>query len=147
MKSLEKIYKGAAYFLPVSAIIFFSVTTLFFGGAADSLASNHLGDFIPCEGNDCGICDIFQLISNIVNFAAFKLASPLAVLILIYGGFMYITSGGNEKNKAKGTNAFWAAIWGIVIVFGAWMIVNVILGGLAGESISESWNKFPGCDD
>ena len=54
--------------------------------------------------------------------------------------------GGNETNKSKGTNAIWAAVWGILITFGAYVIVNAIIGGLAGNSFSESWYQFPGCE-
>ena len=54
--------------------------------------------------------------------------------------------GGNETNKSKGTNAIWAAVWGILITFGAYVIVNAIIGGLAGNSIYQSWYQFPGCE-
>ena len=43
-------------------------------------------------------------------------------------------------------NAIRAAVWGILITFGAYVIVNAIIGGLAGNSISESWYQFPGCE-
>ena len=39
-------------------------------------------------------------------------------------------------------NAIQAAVWGILITFGAYVIVNAIIGGLAGNSISESWYQF-----
>ena len=74
------------------------------------------------------------------------MAAPLAGIIMAYGGFMLITSGGNETNKSKGTNAIWAAVWGILITFGAYVIVNAIIGGLAGNSIYQSWYQFPGCE-
>ena len=122
----------------------FAVLFIFFAPVLAETNSN-LGDIIPCEGNECGVCDIFKLISNIIKFAAFTIAAPLAGIIMAYGGFMLITSGSNEANKSKGTNAIWAAVWGILITFGAYVIVNAIIGGLAGNSFSESWYQFPGC--
>ena len=107
--------------------------------------NSNLGDIIPCEGSECGVCDIFKLISNVIKFAAFTIAAPLAGIIMACGGFKLITSGSNESNKSKGTNAIWAAVWGILITFGAYVIVNAIIGGLAGNSFSESWYQFPGC--
>ena len=80
-----------------------------------------------------------------VKFAAFTVAAPLAGVIMAYGGFKLITSGGNETERTKGMNAIWAAVWGILITFGAYVIVNAIIGGLAGNSFSESWYQFPGC--
>ena len=53
---------------------------------------------------------------------------------MAYGGFKLITSGGNESERAKGMNAIQAAVWGILITFGAYVIVNAIIGGLAGNS-------------
>lgn len=123
----------------------FAVLFIFCATAFAETTKIDLGDFIPCEGPECGVCDVFKLISNVVGFAAFKLASPLAAVILVYGGFKLITSGGNASEKEKGMNAIWAAVWGIVITFGAWVIVNAIIGGLAGSSISQSWYRFPGC--
>ena len=64
---------------------------------------------------------------------------------MAYGGFKLITSGGNETERTKGMNAIGAAVWGILITFGAYVIVNAIIGGLAGNSFSESWYQFPGC--
>ena len=128
----------------LAATALFVVLFIFFTPALAETNSN-LGDIIPCEGNECGVCDIFKLISNVIKFAAFTIAAPLAGIIMAYGGFKLITSGSNESNKSKGTNAIWAAVWGILITFGAYVIVNAIIGGLAGNSFSESWYQFPGC--
>lgn len=129
----------------LAALAVLAILFIFFAPVLAKTNSN-LGDIIPCEGNDCGVCDIFKLISNIVKFAAFTVASPLAGIIMAYGGFELITSGGSEEKRKKGTNAIWAAVWGILITFGAYVIVNAIIGGLAGNSISESWYQFPGCE-
>lgn len=112
--------------------------------ASTALAANQ-SKIIPCDGVDCNVCHVYQLISNVIQFATFSIAAPLAAIILVYGGFKLITSGGNSGEKEKGMGAIWAAVWGIIIVFAAWMIVNVVIGGLAGKSISDSWYKFPEC--
>ena len=124
----------------------FAILFIFFTPVLAETNSN-LGDIIPCEGNKCGVCDIFKLISNIVKFAAFTIAAPLAGIIMAYGGFKLIISGGNEAERTKGMNAIQAAVWGILITFGAYVIVNAIIGGLAGNSFSESWYQFPGCPE
>lgn len=102
---------------------------------------------IPCDGveTECGICQIFELISNIVNFAALYIAAPLGALILIYGGVMMVISPANEEGIKKGKNALSAAIWGLFITFAAWVMINAILGALASKPFSESWYQFPGC--
>jgi len=128
----------------LAVVASFALLFIFFTPALAETNSN-LGDIIPCEGNECGVCDIFKLISNIIKFAAFTIAAPLAGIIMAYGGFKLITAGGNESDRSKGTNAIWAAVWGILITFGAYVIVNAIIGGLAGNSIYQSWYQFPGC--
>ena len=128
----------------LAAVASFAILFVFFAPVLAETNSN-LGDIIPCEGNECGVCDIFKLISNVIKFAAFTVAAPLAGIIMAYGGFKLITAGGNESERSKGTNAIWAAVWGILITFGAYVIVNAIIGGLAGNSISQSWYQFPGC--
>ena len=127
----------------LAATALFVVLFIFFTPALAE-TSGKLGNIIPCEGNDCGICDIFKLISNIVKCAALTIAAPLAGIIMAYGGFKLITAGGNESERSKGTNAIWAAVWGILITFGAYVIVIAIIGGLAGNSFSKSWYQFPG---
>lgn len=125
-------------------LVSFAVLGAFFT-AVSAGAETHLGEIIPCEGNACGICDIFKLISNIINFSLFRLASPLAGIIIASGGIMMIISGGNESKRAKGMEAIRYAVLGIFIAFGAWVIVNAIIGGLSGNSLSSSWYQFPGC--
>ena len=134
----KKINKILAAAVPLAVLFIFFTPAL-------AETSGSLGNIIPCEGNDCKVCDIFRLISNIVKFAALTIAAPLAGIIMAYGGFKLITAGGNESERSKGTNAIWAAVWGILITFGAYVIVNAIIGGLAGNSFSKSWYQFPGC--
>ncbi len=127
-------------------LVSFAVLGAFFVAVSvGAETKTNLGEIIPCEGNACGICDIFKLISNVINFALFKLASPLAGIIIAYGGIMMIISGGNESKRAKGVEAIRYAVLGTFIAFGAWVIVNAIIGGLSGNSLSSSWYQFPGC--
>ncbi|MDO8591371.1 MAG: hypothetical protein Q7R60_00400, partial [bacterium] len=42
---------------------------------------------------------------------------PVAVIIIIYAGFVMLTSGGNPGRFQQGTHALWYAILGLAIVF------------------------------
>ena len=112
-----------------------------------------LAAIVPCgeAGNPCTVCHFFVLISNIVNFLTKDIVVPVAVVVLLYGGFMLLTSGGDEGKLTKGKNALWMAVWGIIIAFAAWIIVDTILkvlitGGLAGGTAEIKgwgpWNKL-----
>lgn len=71
-------------------------------------------------------------ISNVENFitSVIKIMAGLAGLVatgfFVMGGFHYITSSGNPENleKAKRT-LLWSGI-GLAIVFGAFVLVNII---------------------
>jgi len=99
---------------------------------------------VPCSGSDCTICSLFVGVKNIVNFLTVDIAMPLAVVILIYGGVMLLTSGESETRREKGKKALWHAVWGLLIVFAAWLIIDTILGNLVDPGYLP-WNQFPGC--
>ena len=52
----------------------------------------------------------------------------LALAFIIYGGYLYLLSGGDAAKVAKGKKALTGAIIGLVIILLASAIVNFILG-------------------
>ncbi len=62
---------------------------------------------------------------------ALGIAGLLAVAFVIYGGFQYITSGGNEEQAEAGRKTLTNAIIGVVIVVLSYVIVAVISNALA----------------
>lgn len=106
------------------------------------------GGLVPCV-NGCTICDFFKLISNVINFLTEYVAMPVAVIILIYGGFKILTSAGSEQKVTEGKTAIYRAIWGLVIVFAAWLIVDTIIKWFVDPEflkILGPWNAIPNCD-
>lgn len=58
-------------------------------------------------------------------------AGTAALIMFVYGGFLWLTSGGNEEKITKGKNIFtWATI-GLVIIFLAYAIVSQVFGLLS----------------
>ena len=51
----------------------------------------------------------------------------VSVIMIIYGGFKYITSGGNDKNVSGAKNTILYAVIGLVIVALAQVIVRFVL--------------------
>lgn len=72
------------------------------------------------------------IILTIVNFALTFLGL-LAVIMVIYGGFLYIASAGNEENVNKGKKILMYAAIGIVIIIVSFALVNTILGAASPE--------------
>ncbi|MEW6408019.1 MAG: pilin [Patescibacteria group bacterium] len=87
-----------------------------------------------CVGcGDCSQCDILMVVKNIVQFIL-KIAGLLAILAIILGGFLYVTSGGSEERAQAAKGAITAAIVGFIIVLVAWVLVNFIIQILTGGS-------------
>ncbi len=64
------------------------------------------------------LLQLIQLLLDVVG--------AIAVLILVVGGFWYITSAGNEEQAEKGKTAIVNAIIGIIVVTLSYAIVTII---------------------
>lgn len=68
-----------------------------------------------------------QITTNILNWVLGVIAL-IAVILVIYGGFTWMLSGGNQDKVDKGKKILlWSAI-GLTIVLGGWGITLYILG-------------------
>ena len=54
----------------------------------------------------------------------------VAVIMIIYGGVLYVTAAGNQENIDKGKKIIMYAVVGIVIILLAFALVNTLLTGL-----------------
>ena len=81
-----------------------------------------------------------QLISQLIVFA-FVGAIIIALGFLIYGGFKWITSGGEKTALEESRNHIVAAIVGLVIIFLSYFILNLIVFFFTGQGLSGI--KFP----
>lgn len=70
------------------------------------------------------------IIKRIVDYILLFLGL-IAVIMIIYGGFLYVTSAGNEENVAKGKKILIYAAVGIVIILISFALVNTLLGAAA----------------
>lgn len=70
---------------------------------------------------------IFTTVVNILLF----LVGAIAVIMLIYGGIKYVTSGGAQDQVTSAKNTIMYAIVGIVVALLAFAVVNFVVGGLS----------------
>jgi len=78
------------------------------------------GNTVSCEKK------VNSLITTIINVFS-VVVGIVAVIMIVYGGFRYITSGGDSNNTAAAKNTILYAIVGLVIVALAQFIVRFIL--------------------
>ncbi|MBD3311352.1 MAG: hypothetical protein GF349_02545 [Candidatus Magasanikbacteria bacterium] len=78
------------------------------------------------EEDPTGTVNVTQILGNVVSTALGVLGS-VALVVFVYGGFVWLTSGGNEERVSKGLKAMlWAAV-GIFIVFASYAILSLII--------------------
>ena len=78
-----------------------------------------------CNGGICESKSFTDLLIRIITLLL-TVAGIIAVLMLIVGGFWYITSAGNEEQSEKGKKAITNAIIGVIVVLLSYAIVTVI---------------------
>lgn len=54
----------------------------------------------------------------------------VAVLALLYGGFLYITAGGEAEKAEKGKKVIIGSVIGLALIASAFVIYNTIIQGL-----------------
>jgi uncharacterized membrane protein YvbJ len=72
--------------------------------------------------------DIAKKIINILSV----LVGAVAVIMIIFGGFRYVTSAGNDSNVSAAKNTILYAIVGLIIVALAQVVVHFVLNNLTG---------------
>lgn len=77
--------------------------------------------------------DVNNLIADIINIFS-VIVGIVAVIMIIYGGFRYITSGGDSGKITDSKNTILYAIIGLVIVAFAQFIVKFVLSKATGSS-------------
>lgn len=75
--------------------------------------------------------EISDVIIRVIRYVL-GLVGVVLFAMLIYGGFMYMTSAGNEEQVKKAKNVLTYAIVGIVIIAMAFLITEFIIGALGG---------------
>lgn len=75
--------------------------------------------------NPATIKDLEEVVKNILNIAI-RLAGVLLFIMLIVGGFKYLTAGGDPEKAQAAQKTLTCAIAGLVLVILAWFILLFI---------------------
>jgi hypothetical protein len=95
------------------------------------------GDGKPLLDPKSKECDLAQLIftaRRIIQFALFAL-TPIVIGMILYTGFKYMTAGGDANLIADAKRMGKPIIIGLVLIFGAWLIVYTLLDKLLADKI------------
>lgn len=68
----------------------------------------------------------FGAVVSVIVKNAFMLAGVISFILLIFGGFQVIVSAGDAKKSEQGKAAMTGAVSGLLLVFGSYLIVQII---------------------
>ncbi|HLD96518.1 MAG TPA: hypothetical protein VI794_02300 [Patescibacteria group bacterium] len=75
-----------------------------------------------------------ELVGGIFN-AILAIVGALALILLALGGIQYMTSGGDKIAVEQARGRITSAVVGLVIVFGAWLVINFVGNILTGKPL------------
>ncbi|MCL4358014.1 pilin [Patescibacteria group bacterium] len=131
----QKIKQHLAIILSMIALIFpMSVPiTVYADSCGNALQSGintgtSTGGVSVCStGSSASLADTVKNIAKLAINILSIIVGAAAVIMLIYGAFKYITSGGESNSVSSAKNTLLYAIIGLVIVFLAQVIVHLVL--------------------
>ncbi len=127
MKKILQIFSVLTLFLSLSlpfAPLSLAAVNLDPCQGAGALSSNNRM-YKPCllNGADGG----GGALRNII-LAILVISAVVALIFLIWGGFKWITSGGDKAKVEAARNTIIAAIVGLIVAFLAYFILSIVLG-------------------
>jgi len=102
-------------------------------GAAVSNSLNGALTDVNTIGNSAGV-NSSQTLPMIVGSVISVLLGVLGivfVVLVVYAGFLYLTSNGEEKNVGKAKKLLTQAIIGLIIIVSAYAISSYVIGALS----------------
>ncbi len=97
----------------------------FVASAATSYSIEDIGSQVGL-----GTADLKDSVINIIQWILGILAL-VAVVMIIYGGFTWMTAAGNEDRIEKAKKIISAAVIGLIVILLAWAIVIFVAGTTA----------------
>jgi uncharacterized membrane protein len=81
-------------------------------------------------GGTFGSADLPTIISSIIT-TIMAILGVIAVLIFLWGGFIWMTAAGDDDKVKKAKDMIISSIIGLAIIFTSWAIANFVIGSLS----------------
>ncbi|MEJ0053391.1 MAG: hypothetical protein WDN10_01510 [bacterium] len=100
------------------------------------------GSIVPeiCQHCACGWGGFFAVVQNLLKFGLY-LAVFFAVLLLVYAGFLFVTNAASPDNVKQARTVVLQTVIGLLVVLGAWLIVNTVMNALYNGTFGP-WNAI-----
>ncbi len=128
------------FFLIINALLIITILPSIGGSSGNGSSGNGNGgegEVLIIENPLSPISDIWQLIMRLINIAQ-NIGVFVCVILIVWAGYLYVTSAGNEKKIAQAQKALiWALVgFGIIIIAGA--IPGLIYELLTGKKLKNN---------
>lgn len=104
------------------------------GGAFTSPQVASAGDTFGIDkvdkSTELGNEDLVTTVSDIID-VALGLLGIVAVVIILIGGFKYMTAGGNDEKVEDARSVIFSGIIGLAIILSAWAIARFVIESLS----------------
>ena len=100
---------------------------------------------VPCgtQGTDpCTPCGLLKVIERIARFVTFGVTGPIAAVLFIYVGFLFLTAAGNVNRITTAKRVLTNTVWGVVIILMSWLIIVQLIKVIAPGSQADRWYEF-----
>lgn len=102
------------------------------------------GPLVACNGDICdSLCDLLDLGQRLTAFGISLAIFGIAPVMIVYGGIMMMFAGASEERWKSGKKALTAAVVGIALALGAYLILYTFLWALGvatdGTDASVPW--------
>ncbi|MDD5738703.1 MAG: pilin [Candidatus Pacebacteria bacterium] len=96
----------------------------------------------PQKPVQCQLCHGFIMVDKAVDYIVIKLVPLLAVLMLVIGGVMFYFGGFNPGLLSRAKTLIKGVVVGLVLIYSAYMIVNIFLMVLGASEINSIKDVF-----
>ncbi len=127
-------------YLPIFCVVFVLGISLLPSLVSAELTSNS-GPYLGLEyGKATGLSgqDVRLSVANIIN-TVLGVLGTIAVVIVIFAGFKWMTSGGNEESVKGAQKMLAAAVIGLVIILSAYAITRFVMTQLYSATTGQSY--------
>ncbi|MBU4421769.1 pilin [Patescibacteria group bacterium] len=115
----------------IKILFFTSVFSLFY--ALPALAQYGLKETAGAAGLNTKQTSLPDIIGSVIGYFLGFLG-VLFLILMIYGGYLWMTSFGSAEKTKKAKDLIVDAVIGLVIVLAAYAITNFVIGALVGKS-------------
>lgn len=137
MNILKKINIYLVASIALFAIALFPVSAVYAACPDSSTPKGQVLQGVGATGSECDDDGVTSIIGSVVKILSYVVGIA-AIIMIVWAGFRYITSGGDSNKVATAKNTLIYALVGIIVAALAQLLVNTVLTASSDAANSSS---------